>query len=204
VLEAWYPGQSGGAAIARILFGKVGPSGRLPVTFPARETQLPTEDRVAFEMQPSATDIRYREGAAVGYRWFELTREKPLFPFGYGLTYSSFRYTDLRVERRGTAGAVMRTSFSLHNTGRRAAAEIAQIYVSRATAEGVRPRRLAAWQRVTLRPGETRRITLALDPHALQVWSMARHQWEMLGGDYRIAVGASATDDRLTADLSLR
>jgi len=202
VLEAWYPGQRGGTAIARLLFGKASPSGRLPVTCPAREAQLPAEDRVASAQDPSM-DVHYREGAAAGYRWFETEREKPLFPFGYGLTYTSFTYAELQIEHHDADSPTVRASFTLHNTGSRAAAEVAQIYLSRASPEGFRPRRLAAWKRVALRPGETRRITLDLDPHALRVWSRTRHQWETPAGDYRLHVGGSAIDDRLSADLAL-
>ncbi len=203
VLEAWYPGQRGGEAIARILFGKISPSGRLPVTFPAREAQLPAEDHAAAASQGDAKDIRYREGAAVGYRWFETARETPLFAFGYGLTYADFNYADLHIDARDSEGGAIRARFTLRNTGRRAAAEVAQVYLSRISSEGALPRRLAAWRRVTLRPGETRLVTLELDRHALQVWSRTRKRWEIPAGDYRIHVGASATDDRLVANLSM-
>jgi beta-glucosidase len=203
VLEAWYPGQSGGKAIARILFGKADPSGRLPVTFPASEAQLPAEDRVQSAAQGSAKNVRYREGAAVGYRWFETAREKPLFAFGDGLTYTDFSYADLQIAPPDSGNHAIHASVTIRNTGRRSGAEIAQLYVSRATSEGPSPRRLAAWKRVELRPGETRRVTLDLDQHALQVWSRTRQQWETPAGDYRILVSASAVDDRLSANLPI-
>jgi beta-glucosidase len=203
VLEAWYPGQSGGTAIARILFGKADPSGRLPVTFPASEAQLPAEDREASLAQDTAKDVQYREGAAVGYRWFETARETPLFAFGYGLTYGTFSYSDLQVAPPDLGSRSVRVRFTLRNTGRHIATEVAQIYVSRVPSEGSLPRRLAAWQRVELHPGEARQITLDLDQHALRVWSRSRHQWETPAGDYSIHVSASATDERLSANLTM-
>jgi beta-glucosidase len=204
VLEAWYPGQRGGEAMARILFGKVVPSGRLPVTFPRGEEQLPSAVRAVSGTPAADTNLRYGEGAAVGYRWFEEEREIPLFPFGYGLTYTSFTYGGLRVAHPPSSRRRVVATFTLRNSGRRAATEVTQIYVSRATSEGLLPRRLAGWKRIALRAGETRQVSIELDPHALQSWNSMRDAWETPAGDYRIEVGASASDDRLSARVTLR
>jgi beta-glucosidase len=197
VLEAWYPGQHGGEAIARILFGTIAPSGRLPVSFPRDEAQLPPS------AQASAKDGRqsvvYSEGAKVGYRWFEAKKEKPLFPFGYGLTYTRFAYAKLQV----AGGERIRASFTVTNDGARAGTEIAQLYVTLPEGDGRSPRRLAAWKRVALRPGTSQRVAVVLDRHALEVWNSESHVWEKPAGPYRIDVSASATDDRLRGDLDM-
>lgn len=201
VLEAWYPGQRGGEAIARILFGKIGPSGRLPVTFPRSEAQLPPDMSVASAAPAAASSLRYREGAAVGYRWFEQEQERPLFPFGYGLAYSSFAYAGLHIAQHQNR---IVARFTIRNTGRRTATEVAQVYVSRATSEGPLPRRLAGWKRIVLRAGQARNVSVELDPHSLRSWSSARGVWETPAGVYRVAAGASAVDDHLTARVTLR
>src|SRR5262249_19581707 len=124
----------------------------------------------------------------------------PLFPFGYGLTYSRFAYSDLKLVRRGHA---ITASFTLRNTGDRAAAEVAQLYVSVAGSDGLIERRLAGWQRVELRAGESRRVAVALDSHMLQLWNAAERRWQMPAGTYRVHLAASATDDRLAVDVAM-
>ena len=197
VLEAWYPGQRGGEAIAQILFGIVDPSGRLPVSFPRDEDQLPTSARAS--AKEGRQSVVYSEGARVGYRWFEAEKTKPLFSFGYGLTYTRFAYSDLRLDPRKP----LQASFMVKNAGKRSGTEIAQLYVTLSDPTSDTPRRLAGWKRVTLRPGAERRITVALDSHALEVWNSERHGWEMPAAPYRLDVSASATDDRLTAILPI-
>lgn len=199
VLEAWYPGQRGGEAIARLLFGATSPSGRLPVTFPRAEEQLPLSARGGAGAR-SRTSVIYSEGANVGYRWFELQHAQPLFPFGYGLTYTRFNYSNLRVAK----GKAVTARFTMTNIGRRPGVEVAQLYVNLPAPEGASPRRLAAWKRVALRPGEAKTVTLTLDPYVLRIWNSAHHGWETPAGDYRIRVGASALDDHLTAHVLLR
>jgi beta-glucosidase len=198
VLEAWYPGQRGGAAIGRLLFGVASPSGRLPVTFPRAEEQLPSSARA--DAKKGRTSVAYTEGANVGYRWFELEQEKPLFAFGHGLTYTRFAYSKLRV----VGGAHPSVSFWLTNVGRRAGIEVAQLYVSLPSGENAGARRLAGWKRVSLRPGEAKQVTIRLDPHATKIWNVERRGWEMVGGDYRVAIGSSAVDERLQGTLRLQ
>jgi beta-glucosidase len=204
VLEAWYPGQRGGPAIARTLFGRVSPAGRLPVSFPQSEAQLPLDAQAMPREKAIGQKLAYGEGAALGYRWFEEKGEKPLFSFGYGLSYARFAYSDLKVGKIGRRGHDLTASFTLRNTGDRAAAEVAQIYVSVDGGNDLMPRRLAGWKRIELRPGETRRVSIAFDSHALQLWNAAQRRWEMPAGTYRIHLAASASDDRLTASVAMR
>jgi beta-glucosidase len=192
VLEAWYPGGRGGEAIARVLFGEVNPSGRLPVSFPASEAQLP---RPRLDGNPAARestdpkdqppfDIDYKEGAEVGYRWFEKTGAPPLFPFGYGLSYTRFAYSALTV----TGGGALSARFTVTNTGSRAGIDTPQVY---AAGEG-RTRRLVGWRRVALAPGESRTITVTADPRLLATFDDASHRWRLAPGSYRISVGEAA------------
>ena len=196
VLEAWYPGQRGGAAIGRILFGAVSPSGRLPLSFPRDEDQLPASARAA--AKPGRKSVDYTEGAEFGYRWLEREGMQPLFPFGHGLTYTRFAYSGLQVE----AGSQFRASFTVANIGRRRGVEVAQVYVALPDRGGTAPRRLAAWRRLDLAPGEKRRVTLTLDRHVLEIWNLELGKWEAPTGAYRILVGASAAEDRLAAKIS--
>jgi beta-glucosidase len=203
VLEAWYPGSSGGAAIADVLFGDTNPSGRLPITFPASLDQLPrpklddtADPRRDVGSQSHALqgfDVNYNiEGADVGYRWFARTEAKPLFPFGHGLSYTRFGYSDLRV----TGGDTLRISFSVTNEGARPGKDVPQVYVvNRAGTKGLR---LIGWDNVLLAPGETRRVTVDADPRVLGDWSTRRRAWQVREGDYSVNVG-HASD---LADLS--
>ena len=185
VLEAWYPGSGGGEAIARTLFGDVDPSGKLTVTFPRRLEDIPTG-----AAPPSEADtIPYAERLLVGYRWYDAKRIEPRFAFGHGLAYTSFRYDDVRVEPG-------RVSFSLTNTGSRAGAEIAQVYAALPPQAGEPPRRLVGWARVELRPGERRRVSVAIDPRRLAIWD---HGWRRVPGRHELSVGASSRDIRLSA-----
>jgi beta-glucosidase len=191
VLEAWYPGQRGGEAIAALLSGKASPSGRLPITFPASVDQLPrpkldgyveVKNPLIAEIQkPFSVDYDV-EGSDVGYRWFERTGAKPLFPFGYGLTYTSFRYRGLNV----AGGDRLTVRFSITNTGKRAGIEVAQLYV----APPGRTHRLAGWARVKLKPGQTRRITVTADPRLLASWRDGG--WRQVSGSYDLWVSPSA------------
>jgi beta-glucosidase len=196
VLEAWYPGIGGGQAIADVLFGKVDPSGHLPLTFPASLDQTP-RPALPGAILPEGThfNVDYTEGSDVGYRWFAKTGAKPLFPFGFGLSYTQFAFADLTIVR----GASPKISFTVRNTGGVAGAEVAQVYL---LAEPRRTqRRLIGFSRVSLNPGESKTVEITVDPRLLADWDEARHGWRIDRGDYRIAVGASATDDSLNGVL---
>ena len=193
VLEAWYPGSAGGKAIARLLFGEVSPSGRLPITFPASLSQLPRP-----KIDPNIADYVI-EGSDVGYRWFQRRSEAPLFPFGYGLTYSAFRYSKFQIR----SGTTLRTMFDVTNTGSRTAADVPQLYVSLPQASGDRARRLAGWERIELRPGETRSATLTVDPRFLARFEDRADDWRIFPGRYTFYLGASAVDVSLSRSIEL-
>lgn len=193
VVEAWYPGSRGGEAIANILFGKVNPSGRLPITFPASEAQLPNPVLPGSQdgYDPKMLEIRYPEGSDVGYRWYARTGAKPLFPFGHGLSYTSFKYAGLKV----TGGKTVTASFSVTNTGARAGADTPQLYLG-AGPTG-RRQRLLGWSKVTLEPGETRTVTVSADPRLLANWDEKAHGWRVDPGAYEVFVGSDAATEVL-------
>ena len=194
VLEAWYPGQRGGEAIANVATGKVSPAGRLPMTFPAALSQLPRPKLDGFDTErrasllgppPPPFEVNYDvEGSDVGYRWFERTSAKPLFPFGFGLTYTQFRYSALKL----IGGRALTATFRITNTGRRYAAEIAQIYA----APPGRTHRLVGWSKVRLKPGETREVSVRADPRLLVSWDAKGRQWVRAAGSYDVEVGQAA------------
>ncbi len=215
VLQAWYPGQRGGEAIAAILTGRVNPSGRLPITFPAAATQAPRAapvglDRLTASEAQAAADpakataaalqdvpIDYVEGADVGYRWYEKKAQQPLFAFGHGLGYTSFAYRNAVA----TGGKALRVTFEVTNTGKRAGADVPQMYVGRDGAST--PMRLAGFTRVTLQPGETRRITLTAEPRIVADYDTRLPGWRIARGTYRIAVAHDARDRALVTTATL-
>ncbi|WP_242129082.1 beta-glucosidase [Sphingobium sp. Sx8-8] len=203
VVEAWYPGARGGQAIASVLFGETNPSGRLPISFPASEAQLPrpkldgsdwVEPNFIGEVGPEnrALTADYDvEGSDVGYRWFARQGQKPLFPFGYGLSYTSFESGGLKMSG-------LSARFTVRNSGTRAGDEVAQLYlVSRA---GTPKRRLAAFSRVSLEPGARQTVSVSIDPRVLADWN--GHGWTMPGGDYVFALGKDA--ETLGQPISIR
>jgi beta-glucosidase len=204
VLESWYGGQEVGNALADVLFGDVTPSGKLPVTFPRSERDTP----VSSPQQYSRTQLvaHFREGLAVGYRGYDQLGIEPLFPFGYGLSYTSFAYSWLKLEPETTDGTrPIQVSFTLTNTGSWAGAEIAQVYLGLPTSTGEPPKRLVGWAKVELMPGETREVTVTLDPNAssrpLSYWNVNTNGWEIANGDYQVFMAASSRDIHLTGHL---
>jgi beta-glucosidase len=186
ILEAWYPGRMGGAAIANVLAGKVNPSGHLPMTFPKSLDQLP------FPGEPRRKEATYAEGATVGYKWFDAHGLEPRFPFGHGLSYTSFRYSGLKVARtkQGVAASVTVT-----NTGDRSGADAVQIYVSPPARAGWEaPRRLAGFAKVMLWPGHSTRVTIAIDPRLLSFWDPTMPGWSRIPGAYTFRAGHSSRD----------
>jgi beta-glucosidase len=183
-LEVWYPGIRGGEAIASLLFGGVNPSGRLPITFPASVEDLP-HPVIPGSNGEKTFNIPYTEGLKVGYKWYDAEGKKPLFPFGFGLSYTTFAYSGLKVD----AGSV---TFAVKNTGKRAGAEVAQVYVALPPAANEPPRRLVAWEKVELAPGESKTVTLRLDPKYLSIFNVEKDTWELVPGDYKVMVGPLA------------
>jgi beta-glucosidase len=212
VLESWYPGIRGGEALTAILFGDVNPSAKLPVTFPKSESDLP---RLTIEKPPPGSrsqpaqdvatppvtyEVNYSEGLKVGYKWYEAENKKPLFPFGFGLSYTAFSYSGLAV----TSGKTVEVSFSVHNSGDIAGAEIAQVYAALPPSTGEPPKRLVAWEKVQLAPGETKKVTLTVEPLFLSIFNVDKDAWELVPGDYKILVGGSSADTPLTSLLKIQ
>jgi beta-glucosidase len=195
VLEAWYPGSSGGEAIARVLTGEVNPSGHLPATFPASVDQLPRpkldgDPKLGPDTHPH-TDYDI-EGAAVGYKWFDKKGLKPLFPFGYGLSYTSFQLGGLTAQPDGKG---LKASFSVKNTGAADGKEVAQIYVAPASDAGWEsPKRLGGFAKADLKPGESQTLTASVDPRLLGTYDSASKTWTIKAGDYKVMLATSATD----------
>ena len=197
IVEAWYPGQQDGNAIAAVLFGAVDPSGKLPETFPASESQLPTNTVAQF---PGLNNQEaYSEGLLIGYRWYDAKHIAPLFPFGYGLSYTSFSLADLSVRRR-SGGAQL--SFTLRNTGTRIGAEVAQVYVGDPASTGEPPKQLEGYLKVSLNPGQSKRVTVAVSHQAFAYWSTAANGWRVAPGCYTLMVGTSSADLPLHVQLT--
>jgi beta-glucosidase len=211
VVEAWYAGSSGHTALARILAGDVNPSGKLPMTFPMSEADLPrpliaplsAEDRGAGSgavndraRAESKYSVTYDEGLKVGYKWYESEHKPVLFPFGYGLSYTSFSYSNLVADGGGRA-----VTFTVTNTGKRAGTEIAQVYATPPEAAGEGFKRLAGWQRVMLAPGESKTVTISLDPRVLSVFDEQSSTWKLVKGSYRVVAGPSSAETPLRTTL---
>ncbi|MFL5696750.1 MAG: glycoside hydrolase family 3 C-terminal domain-containing protein [Ktedonobacteraceae bacterium] len=204
LVESWYGGQELGNALADILFGDVTPSGKLPVTFPRSENDTPVSEPSQYSRTEKVA--RFSEGLSVGYRGYDQFGIEPLFPFGYGLSYTSFAYSQLQVEPEMNDGTrFVQVNFTITNSGPRAGAEIAQVYLGLPASTGEPPRRLVGWAKVELEPGETREVGVTLDPNAtsrpLSYWNVNTSGWEIASGDYQVYVGASSRDIRLIGSL---
>jgi beta-glucosidase len=188
VLEAWYPGIKGADAIADILFGDVNPSGRLPITFPASLEQTPRPKLDGLLDFDGRTHVNYDiEGSDVGYRWYDRKGLTPLFPFGFGLSYTSFRYDELQLRSEGNT---IHASFMVTNTGSRPGRDTPQVYVTaRGKAKG---QRLIGWGNVDLAPGASTRVTVDADPRLLADWSTPRQRWQVPAGRYDVTVNSSS------------
>lgn len=206
VLFAPYGGSEGGTALARILAGDVNPSGKLPITLARRLEDYPphaTGDRAMYPGE--GHKIQYREGIFVGYRYFDAKNIEPLFCFGHGLSYTQFEYSDLRVELASGDGVSRTVSFRVTNTGKREGAEVAQVYVSQKNPKITRPvRELRGFEKVFLKPGESRTVTCALNADAFSYYDTERDAWRVSAGDYVVEAGASSRDLRLRTGVSVR
>jgi len=199
VLAAWLGGEAGPDAVARILLGESEPSGRLPVTFPAR-----LEDTPAHAYYPGAESVTYGEGLRVGYRHFDASNEPPLFPFGFGLTYTRFRYADLEAPDTAKIGESVAVKFRLTNVGERPGRETAQLYVRPRGPTADRPvKELKGFAKVELAPSETKMVRIDLDARAFAFYDAATRRWTVEPGAYDILIGASASDIELQATVRL-
>ncbi|MEY9928625.1 beta-glucosidase [Catenulispora sp. GP43] len=200
VLEAWYPGQSDGTAIANILYGTTNPSGHLPVTFPTSLSQVPASTSAQW---PGVNgQVQYSEGVDVGYRWYDAKGLTPLFPFGYGLSYTSFSYSNLRISSLPLGGAATVTA-TVTNTGSRAGADVAQLYVSDPAASGQPPRQLEGFARVNLQPGQSQTVSFPLTEQNLRYWNTSTDNWATSTGTYGISVGDADSASALTLSGTL-
>ena len=202
IAHAWYAGQEGGLAMADVLLGRVNPSGKLPVTFPKR-----WEDSPAYGHFPGHDTVDYAEGLYVGYRHFDKRNVEPLFPFGYGLSYTRFDYVNMKAELKdASAGSPdVEVSADITNSGKRAGAEVAQLYIGQDGAPVDRPvQELKGFARVELAPGETRRVSFHLGKDAFAYYDESSHGWTVAPGSFTLRLGASSRDIRLTQPITLK
>lgn len=206
VIEAWYPGQEDGNAIAAVLFGDVNPGAKLPLSIPRSATEIPTAQN---DQWPGVNGkSTYTEKLNVGYRWYDSTNTQPLFPFGFGLSYTTFQLSHLVVEpaeasASDLAHSPVRVKVDVKNTGQRAGAEVVQVYVTHPRANGEPPHQLRAFARIPLKPGETRTVTLNLDKDSFSTYDLTEHAWKLREGDYQILAGSSSRDLPFTGSVSI-
>jgi beta-glucosidase len=211
IVEAWYPGVRGGEALASLLFGKTNFSGKLAITFPASDSDLPHASIAAppgkkpgpidgiMNFQPPFP-APHDEDLKVGYKWYDAEQKKPAYPFGFGLSYTSFSYSDLKA----TGGEALQASFTVRNTGSRAGQEVAQLYLSLPAAAGEPPKRLIGWEKIELQPGESKTVTLKIDPLYLSIFNTATDHWTIAPGEYKIMAGPSSASLPLTTTVLLK
>ncbi len=200
VFENWYGGQETGAAVAALIFGKVNPSGKLPVTFPASLSQVPAQTQA--QWPGTSTGVTYSEGVNIGYRWYQSQNITPLFPFGFGLSYTSFSFSNLSVGAFNSNGVATVTA-KVTNTGSVAGADVAQMYVGDPAASQDPPKQLKGFQRVSLTPGQSATVSFPLTIHDLASWSPAGNAWQAQAGTYSIFVGDSSASLPLSGSTSL-
>jgi beta-glucosidase len=220
VVETWYPGIRGSEAIANVLFGDVNPSGKLPITFPRSEADLPHPTHVD-PPKPDAThvvprlpgapgligmamgiapsfNVNYDEGLKVGYKWYDAEKKPVLFPFGFGLSYTTYSYSSLKI----TTGDSTEVSFTVKNTGKRPGSEIAQVYASLPDSAGEPPNRLVGWTKVDLAPGESKQVSVPVTRERLQIFDEPSDSWKLVPGQDILRVGASSRDLPLRHSLT--
>jgi beta-glucosidase len=213
VLEAWYAGSAGADAVANVLFGDVNPSAKLPMTFPLSEADLPHSQLVApppgaqgrnavmktGEAKPTFS-VKYDEGLKVGYKWYDAENKQVLFPFGFGLSYTTYAYSELKVR----PGKETKVSFTVKNTGNRAGAEIAEVYAALPASAGEPPKRLIGWSKVQLNPGESQQVNISVDPLYLSVFDESQDGWKLVPGSYSFMAGGSSKELPLVEKVELK
>jgi beta-glucosidase len=202
IFEAWYPGQEGGTALAQLLFGEFSPSGKLPMTFDRRWEENPAHE--TYYPKSGDKKVAYTEGVFMGYRGYDKLEAKPLFPFGYGLSYTTFAYKNLTASPSTSAGQSVGVHFEVTNTGNRPGAEVAQVYVGDRHSSTPRPQKeLKGFARVNLAPGETRQVTIELDRRAFAYYDVKKHDWTVEPGDFDLYVARSAAQIELTGKVAV-
>ena len=210
VLEAWFGGNKGADAVANILFGEVNPSAKLPITFPRSDEDLPhpklvmpppRQGRRGGEDKPTFS-VTYDEGLKVGYKWYDAENKPVLFPFGFGLSYTTYNYSDFKVS--AGSGNEVTVSFSVKNTGSRRGAEISEVYAALPASAGEPPKRLVGWSKTALNPGESRTLSLNIDPKFLSIWDEGSNGWKLVPGSYTFMAGGSSQDLALSGKVDLR
>lgn len=197
VLETWYPGIQGGQAIADLLFGDANPSGKLPISFPKQDADLPQP-----VISTADLNVQYSEGLLMGYRWYDAKQIEPQFPFGYGLSYTTFSYSGMHAST-DSAGNVT-VSFTVTNTGNRPGAEVAQVYAALPAGLGEPPKRLVGWQKVALNGGAAQQVTMTIPAQRFATWDVNQHAWKVNGGTYTLLAGTSSRDtNALTNSVTL-
>jgi beta-glucosidase len=209
LLEAWYPGQEGGTALAQLLFGDFNPSGRLPISIERRWEDNAAHD--TYYPKAGGKKVEYTEGVFIGYRHFDNSTTKPLFPFGYGLSYTTFAYKNLKIsspssdsDKDKDKDQLVSVTFDVTNTGAHAGADVAEVFVGDRHAPVPRPmKELKGFAKVNLSPGETKTVTVSLDRRAFSYYDVGKHDWTLAPGDFDLLVGRSATDIELTGKVTL-
>jgi len=217
ILEAWYAGSAGSDAVANILFGDVNPSAKLPITFPKTEADLPhlkvvkpgpesrpnymtKEPWIQIATGLAPFPVNYTEGVKVGYKWYDAENKAVLFPFGHGLSYTTYSYSNLKV----TPGKNPHVSFAVTNTGKRAGAEVTEVYASLPAAAAEPPKRLVGFSKVKLNPGESKEVAIDVDAKFLSIFNVDQNAWQLLPGDYGFMIGGSSQNLPLTQTVSLK
>ncbi len=211
VLEAWFAGSKGADAVANVLFGDVNPSGKLPLTFPLSVNDLPhttvsqppKQDHGpenGYVLEKPTFDVHYDEGLKVGYKWYDAEKKPVLFPFGYGLSYTTYEYSKVTVNAHGET----MVTFTVKNTGKRAGQEIAQVYAALPADANEPPKRLVGWSKVQLNPGESKTVTVTVPAMYLSVYDVPSNSWKLLPGDYTMMVGRSSRDLPLSEKVTMK
>jgi beta-glucosidase len=214
VAEAWYAGSAGHRALANVLTGEVNPTGKLPMTFPKSEQDLPHPEIPVLTREDegqgtgavngrthveSKYAVHYDEDVKVGYKWYEAEHKQPLFPFGFGLSYTTYAYSDLKTD-----SAQKTVSFAVKNTGKRAGTETAEVYAVLPDAAGESFQRLVGWQRVDLAPGESKTVSVTIDPQVISIFDEQKNGWTLLPGEYKILAGPSSAETPLKGALQIQ
>lgn len=202
ILEVWYPGEEDGNVVADLIFGKVNPSGKLPMTFPKSENEVPA----CTPLQYPGIDGNavYSEGLNVGYRWYDAKHIEPLFPFGFGLSYTTFSIDDLSTSKSDEENSPVLVNLKVTNTGNFKGADVIQIYVSAPSNVNEPPKQLRGFAKVTLKPRETKKISIYLDPHTFSIWNTNTHSWITVNGTYKLLAGDSSSDLPLKGEIVVK